>query len=70
MFRLPITDARTPRFKTPAAMLALTLLLGACGSQSTTAPTATDTAAGSDTAPAEFVYDGQDHSWSSEATAG
>ncbi|MEF2278509.1 NPCBM/NEW2 domain-containing protein [Deinococcus sp. YIM 134068] len=49
-------------------LLALTLGLAACGSQtSPTQDAAEQPAASTET---EFVYDGQDHSWSSEAGAG
>ncbi|MFC5849555.1 hypothetical protein, partial [Deinococcus petrolearius] len=54
-------SAPTARRTMSMLLLGLSAALAGCAQQDAASPTAT---------PAEFVYDGQDHSWSSEATAG
>ena len=54
-------SAPTARRSMPLLLLGLSAALAGCAQQDAASPTA---------APAEFVYDGQDHSWSSDTAGG
>ncbi|THF71499.1 glycosyl hydrolase [Deinococcus sp. Arct2-2] len=64
-----LTLPRVLRSSLPVGLMLLTLGLSACNSGTTTATAPAPTpVAQVPAAPADFVYDGQDHSWTSAAT--
>lgn len=63
-----LTSHRALRTALPVGLLLLTLGLSACNSGTTTATAPAAPVAQAPTAPVDFVYDGQDYSWTSGPT--